>query len=103
MWRDTREIFAASLQDLQQVWDSVSWKIARERDNPACADAEHASVGNPADPGLSIVLSADLERNMALAQAESARAAMNNVVIRARAKRATCYADTDRPPRTARW
>ncbi len=81
VWRDTREIFAASLQDLQQVWDSVSWKIARERDNPACADAEHASVGNPADPGLSIVLSADLQKNMALAQAAPAPAAMNNVVI----------------------
>ncbi|MDR0478949.1 MAG: phosphoribosylformylglycinamidine synthase, partial [Burkholderiaceae bacterium] len=28
IWRDAREIFAASLTDLQQVWDSVSWKIA---------------------------------------------------------------------------
>ncbi len=81
VWRDTREIFAASLQDLQQVWDSVSWKIARERDNPACADAEHVSVGNPADPGLSIVLSADFKKNMAMAQDGRAQAAMNNVVI----------------------
>jgi phosphoribosylformylglycinamidine synthase len=34
------------------VWDSVSWKICQERDNPACADAEHASVGDAANPGL---------------------------------------------------
>jgi phosphoribosylformylglycinamidine synthase len=81
VWRDTREIFAASLQDLQQVWDSVSWKIARERDNPACADAEHASVGLPGDPGLSIVLSEELKRNMALALSEKAPTAINNVVI----------------------
>ena len=81
VWRDTREIFAASLPDLQQVWDSVSWKIARERDNPACADAEHAAVGDAADPGLSISLSADLKQNMALAQDGRAQAAMNNVVV----------------------
>ncbi|MFD1709232.1 phosphoribosylformylglycinamidine synthase [Ottowia sp. GY511] len=81
VWRDTKEIFAASLQDLQQVWDSVSWKIARERDNPACADAEHASVGDPADPGLFISLSDDLKKNMAAALQPPAQAASNNVVV----------------------
>ncbi len=81
VWRDTREIFTASLRDLQQVWDSVSWKIARERDNPACADAEHASVGDPADPGLFISLSDDLKKNMAAALEPLAQAASNNVVV----------------------
>lgn len=52
VWRDAQCIFKASLFDLHQVWDSVSWRIARRRDNPACADAEHASVGLAADPGL---------------------------------------------------
>ena len=52
VWRDAKEIFSADLQDLHQVWDSVSWKIARERDNPATADAEHAAAGDPQDPGL---------------------------------------------------
>ncbi|MBW8718320.1 MAG: phosphoribosylformylglycinamidine synthase [Variovorax paradoxus] len=52
VWRDAKAVFSATLQDLHQVWDSVSWKIARERDNPACADAEHAAAGEPADPGL---------------------------------------------------
>ena len=52
VWRDAKEIFAAGLQDLHQVWDSVSWKIARERDNPDCADAEHAAAGDPSNPGL---------------------------------------------------
>jgi len=56
VWRDTKEVFGASLHDLQQVWDSVSWKIARERDNPACADAEHAAAGDPHDPGLHVFL-----------------------------------------------
>jgi phosphoribosylformylglycinamidine synthase len=30
----------------------VSWRIARERDNPASADAEHAAAGQPEDTGL---------------------------------------------------
>jgi phosphoribosylformylglycinamidine synthase len=56
VWRDAKEVFSASLQDLQQVWDSVSWKIARERDNPLTADQEHAAAGDPSDPGLHLHL-----------------------------------------------
>ncbi len=56
IWRDARAIFSASLDDLQQVWDSVSWKICQQRDNPACADAEHAAAGRADDPGLHIHL-----------------------------------------------
>ena len=52
VWRDTKAVFSASLFDLHQVWDSVSWKINQQRDNPACADAEHAAAGRPDDPGL---------------------------------------------------
>ena len=52
VWRDTKAVFKAKLQDLHQVWDSVSWKICQQRDNPAGADAEHAAVGDPANPGL---------------------------------------------------
>ncbi len=60
VWRDAQRVFAAPLQDLQQVWDSVSWKICRMRDNPLCADAEHAAAGDPLDPGLQVVLPAAL-------------------------------------------
>ncbi len=56
VWRDAKEIFSASLFDLHQVWDSVSWKICRERDNPQTADAEHAAAGLSADPGLHVHL-----------------------------------------------
>ncbi len=56
VWRDTRAVFSAKLQDLHQVWDSVSWKINQQRDNPACADQEHAAAGDPLDPGLHVVL-----------------------------------------------
>ncbi len=56
VWRDAKAVFAAKLQDLHQVWDATSWKICQQRDNPACADAEHAAAGDPLDPGLHIVL-----------------------------------------------
>ncbi len=52
IWRDAQNIFAADLEDLHQVWDSVSWKIAQQRDNPACADSEHRAAGDRKDPGM---------------------------------------------------
>ena len=65
VWRDAKEIFSAQLEDLHQVWDSVSWKIARERDNPVCADAEHAAAGLAGDPGMHVSLSFDPAHNVA--------------------------------------
>ncbi len=65
IWRDAKEVFSAPLEDLHQVWDSVSWKIARERDNPACADAEHASAGVASDPGMHVTLSFEPTENVA--------------------------------------
>jgi phosphoribosylformylglycinamidine synthase len=65
IWRDTKEVFAAKLEDLHQVWDSVSWKICQQRDNPACADAEHAAAGQASDPGMHVALSFDPSENVA--------------------------------------
>jgi phosphoribosylformylglycinamidine synthase len=65
VWRDAKEVFSAALEDLHQVWDSVSWKIARERDNPVCADAEHAAAGAVADPGMHMALTFDATENVA--------------------------------------
>lgn len=61
VWRDTKSVFTAKLADLHQVWDSVSWKICQQRDNPACADSEHAAAGDPADPGLHVQLPAGFQ------------------------------------------
>jgi len=65
VWRDTKAVFSASLFDLQQVWDSVSWRINQQRDNPACADSEHAAAGLPADPGMHVSLTFDPADNVA--------------------------------------
>ncbi|HSU21422.1 MAG TPA: phosphoribosylformylglycinamidine synthase subunit PurQ, partial [Variovorax sp.] len=56
VWRDAKAVFSAPLRELHQVWDEVSWRIARLRDNPECADAEHAAAGEPSDPGLHVFL-----------------------------------------------
>jgi phosphoribosylformylglycinamidine synthase len=65
VWRDTKAVFSADLFDLHQVWDSVSWRINQQRDNPACADSEHAAAGLPADPGMHVALSFDPLDNVA--------------------------------------
>ena len=81
IWRDTREIFSASLHDLQQVWDSVSWKIARERDNPDCADAEHAAAGQPEDSGLHLHISDTLQQLLDAQQAPALALSRPKVAI----------------------
>jgi phosphoribosylformylglycinamidine synthase len=65
VWRDARLQLAVSLQALHQAWDTVSWRIARLRDNPACADAEHAAAGAPDDPGLHAQLAFDPAEDVA--------------------------------------
>ena len=65
IWRDTQEIFTATLEDLHQVWDNASWKICQQRDNAKCADMEHAGVGLSANPGLHVFLSFKPEENVA--------------------------------------
>ena len=69
IWRDAKSIFSAPLNDLHQVWDAVSWKICQQRDNPACADAEHASAGAVGDPGMHTHLPDSLQILMATAPA----------------------------------
>jgi phosphoribosylformylglycinamidine synthase len=54
VWRDARAVFSAPVRDLHQAWDEVSWRLCRLRDNPACADAEHAAAGRVDDPGLHV-------------------------------------------------
>jgi phosphoribosylformylglycinamidine synthase len=65
IWRDAKPVFSAKLADLHQVWDAVSWKIAQQRDNPACADSEHAAAGEPSDPGMHLHLTFDPQDNVA--------------------------------------
>ena len=65
VWRDAKAQFSAPLRDLQQAWDEVSWRIARLRDNPACADSEHGAAGLDSDPGLHQHLTFDAAEHVA--------------------------------------
>ncbi|MBL8931711.1 MAG: phosphoribosylformylglycinamidine synthase [Kineosporiaceae bacterium] len=63
---DTDEVLLdESVHDLAQAWDEVSWRIARLRDNPECADAEHAAVGADDEPGLVVAPSFDPNEDVA--------------------------------------
>ncbi|MCS6810052.1 MAG: phosphoribosylformylglycinamidine synthase, partial [Tepidimonas sp.] len=73
IWRDAQCIFQASLAELLQAWDEVSWRIARERDNPDCADAEHAAVARTDDPGLHVALTFDPAEDVAAPYVHRAR------------------------------
>src|SRR5450755_1880 len=59
VWRDAKVVVSAPLRELHQAWDEVSWRIARLRDNPACADAEHEAAGRQDDPGLHVHVAAE--------------------------------------------
>ncbi len=76
VWRDAKTIFSAQLADLHQVWDATSWKICQQRDNPACADAEHSAAGAAADPGLHFYMP-----NQALSHVQQAQAASEKGAI----------------------
>lgn len=76
VWRDTKPVFSAPLSDLHQAWDDVSWRIARLRDNPACADEEHAAAGRADDPGLHVHLTFDPKENVAAPFVNTARPKM---------------------------
>ena len=76
VWRDAKLQFGAPLHTLQQQWDEVSWRIAKGRDNPACADSEHAAAGVADDPGLHVHLSFDVNAAMAAPAVHSTRPKM---------------------------
>ncbi|WP_192498810.1 phosphoribosylformylglycinamidine synthase [Ornithinimicrobium pratense] len=53
------------LRRLAQAWDEVSWRIAALRDNPECADEEHAAFGSDDDPGLRVQTTFDPAEDVA--------------------------------------
>jgi phosphoribosylformylglycinamidine synthase len=65
VWRDAKQVLARPRAELQQAWSEVSWRIARLRDNPDCADAEYARATDPDDRGLSMSLTFDPAEDIA--------------------------------------
>ncbi|HCY62764.1 MAG TPA: phosphoribosylformylglycinamidine synthase [Oxalobacteraceae bacterium] len=63
--RDARTIYSQPRSELQRAWSETSWRIARLRDNPACADAEYERILDTQDPGMSPKLSFDPQEDIA--------------------------------------
>ncbi|SAL65855.1 phosphoribosylformylglycinamidine synthase [Caballeronia choica] len=65
IYRDAKKIYGAPRVELHRAWSEVSWRIARLRDNPACADAEYDALLDANDPGISPVLTFDPAQDVA--------------------------------------
>ncbi|MBC7454366.1 MAG: phosphoribosylformylglycinamidine synthase, partial [Massilia sp.] len=63
--RDAKIIYSEQRSALHQLWSETSWRIARLRDNPACADAEYARLLDETDPGIKPVVTFDMSENVA--------------------------------------
>ena len=63
--RDAKVIYKAPRTALQKAWSETSWRIARLRDNPACADAEYNRIDDTTDPGITPRVTFDMEQDVA--------------------------------------
>ncbi|WP_206998466.1 phosphoribosylformylglycinamidine synthase [Trinickia mobilis] len=65
IYRDAKKIYEAPRTELHRAWSEVSWRIARLRDNPACADSEYDALLEADDPGISPHLTFDVSDDVA--------------------------------------
>ncbi len=63
--RDAKTIYSQTRVDLHRLWSETSWRIARLRDNPSCADAEYDNILDIADPGITPKLPYDPQQDIA--------------------------------------
>ncbi|WP_313704851.1 phosphoribosylformylglycinamidine synthase [Massilia sp.] len=63
--RDAKVIYIEKRSSLHRLWSETSWRIARLRDNPACADQEYERLLDETDPGLSPKLTFDPSEDIA--------------------------------------
>lgn len=63
--RDTKVIYNKRRSELHRLWSETSWRIARLRDNPACADQEYERLLDEQDPGFTPKLVHDTTVNIA--------------------------------------
>ncbi|USX24345.1 phosphoribosylformylglycinamidine synthase [Oxalobacteraceae bacterium OTU3CINTB1] len=63
--RDAKVIYNQPRAALHRLWSETSWRIARMRDNPACADAEYDRILDESEPGMTPKITFDLTENVA--------------------------------------
>ncbi len=69
--RAGQEIYNENLVKLRAIWSDVTFRIASLRDNPACAEQEHALRLDRKDPGLTPKVTFDFTVGGELARAPS--------------------------------
>ena len=67
--RAGQELFNESLTSLRATWSDVTHRIASLRDNPACANQEHALRLDPTNPGITPIVTFDFDAGSELARA----------------------------------
>jgi phosphoribosylformylglycinamidine synthase len=65
MTRDAKVIYSKPRSALHRLWSDTSWRIARLRDNPACADAEYERLLDENEPGMTPIVTFDQADNIA--------------------------------------
>ncbi|QOL48843.1 phosphoribosylformylglycinamidine synthase [Massilia litorea] len=63
--RDAKVIYNQKRSSLHRLWSETSWRIARLRDNPDCADQEYERLLDESDPGITPKLTFDPSENIA--------------------------------------
>ena len=63
--RDAKVIYNEPRSSLHRLWSETSWRIARLRDNPACADAEYDRLLDETDIGMTPKISFNMDDNVA--------------------------------------
>ena len=57
--RDAKTVFGAPRAELLRAWSELSYRMQALRDNPQCAEQEHARTRDAGDPGLGAALTFD--------------------------------------------
>jgi phosphoribosylformylglycinamidine synthase len=65
--RGDREVFSDSRESLRNLWSETTRRIQGLRDNPDCAEEEHAERCDPMAPGLRVALPFDPDEDIAAA------------------------------------
>ncbi|MCM1129831.1 MAG: phosphoribosylformylglycinamidine synthase [Oxalobacter formigenes] len=58
-------VYSQPLAGLNRLWSETSWRIARLRDNPDCADMEYQRITDEADLGMRPVVPFDMQEDIA--------------------------------------
>jgi len=59
VWYDGKRIVQQARDALMQAWGEVSWRMARQRDNPHCADSEYEGLGRGGALSMALTFAPD--------------------------------------------